>query len=318
MFDTNDTSVRIAVFNHKGGTGKTTTAVNLAAGLAEEGKRVLLVDTDPQGNVGTSLGVQGEYGLEHVLLQGVTLQDARVPVRDNLDVITCNEKFAAEELRLAALSNASSVFADVLSGQTGAYDVVVLDCAPAISLINRQVLSYATFMMMPVSCDYLSLVGVRHVLRTLDRVKAFAAHDIQILGVLPTFYDVRTKVCREAVDALQDHFGANCLHPIRVNTRIKEAPSLRKSVFEYAPESHGALDYRALVQEVISRTGEYEQFMRDHAEGAMHDASFDLNGEVFDGFDLEDDLSDLGYGASGLTRHGYDTPATTGAQLPQV
>lgn len=247
---------RIAVFNHKGGTGKTTTAVNLAAGLAEKNLRVLLVDADGQGNVGASLGIRGERTLYHVLVGGVSADEAAVPVRDGLDVLTSNELLAAAELYLAERQNRHRVMRERLSSRVSGYDVVVIDCAPALSLMNQNALVYADSVLIPVSCDYLSLVGVRQVLRTLKNVKTLLKHDVSLLGVLPTFFDVRNKISREAVEALTEHFGERCLPPIRVNTRLREAPSKRKTIFEHAPDSHGALDYLALVERIVRMRGD--------------------------------------------------------------
>ena len=246
---------RIAVFNHKGGTGKTTTAVNLAAGLAEAGLRVLLVDADGQGNVGASLGIRGEHGLYHVLLHGMSVADAAVPVRPGFDVLTSNETLAAAELALATRPNRHRVMRERLGDRAAGYDMVVIDCAPALSLMNQNALVYADGILVPVSCDYLSLVGVKQVTRTVRNVRELLKHDVQLVGVVPTFFDVRNKICREAAQALGEHFGERCLPPIRVNTKLREAPSVRKTIFEHAPESHGAEDYRALVTRVLGGPG---------------------------------------------------------------
>ncbi len=246
---------RIAVFNHKGGTGKTTTAVNLAAGLAERGSRVLLIDADGQGNVGASLGIAGEKTLYHVLVTGIPAEEAAVPVRANLDVLTSNELLAAAELYLAERQSRHRIMRERLGESVKGYDVVVLDCAPALSLMNQNALVYADSVLIPVSCDYLSLVGVRQVLRTLKSVRTLLKHEVQLLGVLPTFFDVRNTIARDAVKALTDHFGERCLPPIRVNTKLREAPSCKQTIFEHAPESHGALDYLALVERIVRLRG---------------------------------------------------------------
>jgi len=241
---------RIAVFNHKGGTGKTTTAVNLAAGLAETGKRVLLIDADGQGNVGTSLGIRGDRTLYDVVVVGAHAEEAAVPVRNNLDVLTSNETLAAAEVTLATRPNRDRVLRERLGQRVHGWDVVVIDCAPALSLMNQNVLVYADSVIVPVSCDYLSLVGVRQVLRTLRNVRELLDHEVKLLGVLPTFYDVRNRISRDAVAALTEHFGARCLPPVRVNTRLREAPSAKQTIFEYAPHSNGARDYLRLVEHI--------------------------------------------------------------------
>lgn len=252
---------RIAVFNHKGGTGKTTTAVNLAAGLADRGMKVLLVDADGQGNVGASLGIRGEKTLYHVLVQGLRSEDCAVPVRQNLDVLTSNELLAAAELYLAERPNRDRIMRERLGDRASGYDVVVLDCAPALSLMNQNALVYADSVLIPVSCDYLSLIGVRQVLRTLKSVRTLLKHEVKLLGVLPTFFDVRNNIAREALGALTEHFGERCLPPIRVNTRLREAPSARKTIFEYAPTSHGALDYSVLVDSIVRLRGDVAPLM---------------------------------------------------------
>ncbi|MCX7808338.1 MAG: ParA family protein [Deltaproteobacteria bacterium] len=242
---------RIAVFNHKGGTGKTTTAINLAAGLAEAGLRVLLIDADGQGNVGASLGIRGEHMLYHVIVQGVAIDQAAVPVRNNLDVITSSESQAAAELFLATKPNRERVLRERMTRTKSNYDVVIIDCAPALSLMNQNALLYADSVLVPVACDYLSLVGVKQVLRTLKQVRELLKHEVALLGVLPTFYDARAKIAREALDTLRSHFADRCLPVIRANTKLAEAPSVKKTIFEHAPDSNGAEDYRALVRYVL-------------------------------------------------------------------
>lgn len=242
---------RIAVFNHKGGTGKTTTAINIAAGIAEKGKRVLLVDVDPQGNVGVSLGVRGETTLYHVLVLGADPREVAVPVRPNFDVITSNESLAAAELYLAARPNRDRVLRERMIG-ADAYDVIVLDCSPSLSLLNQNALCYADSVVIPVSCDYLALVGVKQCVRTLRNVHEHLKHPVYILGVVPTFYDARHKLGREVVDTLKARFGDLCMPTVRSNMKLREAPAAKQTIFEFAPDSHGAEDYAGVVQRVLA------------------------------------------------------------------
>lgn len=258
---------RIAVFNHKGGTGKTTTSINVAAGLAEKGLRVLLVDVDPQGNVGVSLGVRGETSLYHVLVLGADPSEVAVPVRANLDVITSNETLAAAELYLAARPNRDRVLRDRMAG-TAAYDVVVLDCSPSLSLLNQNALCYADSVLIPVSCDYLALVGVKQCVRTLRNVHEHLKHPVYVMGVVPTFYDARHKLGREVTETLKAKFGDLCFPPVRANMKLREAPAAKQSIFEYAPDSHGAEDYATLVERVLAATesGRREQVQQVAAQ----------------------------------------------------
>jgi chromosome partitioning protein len=245
--------LRLAVFNHKGGTGKTTTSVNLAAGLAEAGKRVLLVDVDAQGNVGASLGIRGNRTMYHVLVLGQDPREAAVPVRANLEVITSNETLAAAELYLAGRPNRDRILRERMLPADD-YDVVVLDCSPSLSLLNQNALVFADHVIIPVSCDYLSLVGVKQVIKTLSNVHEHLKHPVRILGVVPTFYDSRHKIGREVVETLKTKFGELCFPTVRANTKLREAPAAKQSIFEYAPDSAGADDYRAIVEKVLAAT----------------------------------------------------------------
>jgi chromosome partitioning protein len=242
---------RLAIFNHKGGTGKTTTSVSIAAGLAARGLRVLLVDTDSQGNVGVSLGVKAERSLYHVLVMGLKAKDAAISVRPNLDLIVSNETLAAAELYLAGRQNRDRILKDRLGAAAEDYDVLMLDCSPSLSLMNQNALVVADGIVVPVACDFLSLVGVRQVIKTVKNVNSLLHHPVQIHGVLPTFYDARARICRDAVEALKEHFADRVMPPIRQATRLKEAPAQGKTIFEYAPESNAAEDYLRVVDLLV-------------------------------------------------------------------
>ena len=249
---------RVAILNQKGGTGKTTTAVNLAAGLAEREQEVLLVDSDAQGNVGVSLGVAGEKSLYHVLVDGADPTESCVPVRQHLNVITSDATLAAAEIWLARQPSdqRSRILTRRLNSMqvSRRYDYVIIDCGPSLNLLNQNALSYVDEVIVPVTCDYLALVGVKQVLRTIKDVERHLGHAVRVSAVLPTFYDGRTRLAREVLETLQGHFKHKCLEPIRHNTRLAEAPSHKKTIFEYAPVSHGASDYNRVVDWVLSTT----------------------------------------------------------------
>jgi chromosome partitioning protein len=254
----NETTVRIpraiAVMNQKGGTAKTTTSVSLAAGLAERGFKTLLIDLDAQGNVGVSLGIRGPKSLYSVLVEGVRPEDVSVPVRHNLDVITADRSVAAAEIELVGKRDRARVLRRRGAGliaPSSPYDYIIMDCAPSLSLLNQNALTFAREVLVPVSCDYLALVGVKQILTTLKHVNEVLLHPVQVLGVLPTFYDVRMRIAKEALAAMRAHFKERVLPPIRVNARLKEAPSHKRTIFEYAPESNGAQDYAAAVEWVL-------------------------------------------------------------------
>jgi len=236
---------RVAVINQKGGTGKTTTAIALAAGLADTGRRVLLIDADPQGSVGVSLGVRSRRTLYQVLCKELPLEDAVVPVSGNLDVLVADGTLAHVDLELAQTPSRASLVRNKLSAAP--YDDLVIDCGPALSMLNQSVLSFVDEVMVPCACEYLSLVGVKQLLETLKRVNTVLGHPVEVTAVVPTFFDGRTRGAQEALAALRAHFGARCTPPIRTTVRLKEAPRAKKTIFEYAPHSRGAVDYRALV-----------------------------------------------------------------------
>jgi chromosome partitioning protein len=244
---------RVAILNQKGGTGKTTTAVNLAAGIADRGYDTLLIDVDAQGNVGTSLGVRGERTLYHLLVdEGTKPEDVIVPVRGHLDIITADATLALAEVHLARLDEGrDKLLASRMTALRGRYQYIVLDCGPSLSLLNQNALTFADEVLIPVSCDYLALVGVKQVLRTLKDIDRHLGHAVRISGVVPTFFDSRTKLAREALDTLAGHFKERLYEPIRRSSRLAEAPSHRQTIFEYAPDSPGAEDYRRLVTRYV-------------------------------------------------------------------
>jgi len=241
----------LAVFNHKGGTGKTTTAVHVAAGLAARGAKVLLVDADGQGNVGASLGLEAERSLYHVLVMGLPFEQARVTARPNLDVIVANETLAAAELYIAGQRNRDRVMASRLARAREIYDYVIVDCSPSLSLLNQNALVLADAVLCPVACDYLSLIGIRQVVRTVKHVNKILNHPVNFWGVLPTLFDSRARICNEALDTLKKNFRDVCLDPIHFAIKVKEAPSVGKTLFEYAPNSSAAGDYWRVIERLM-------------------------------------------------------------------
>jgi chromosome partitioning protein len=238
---------RIAVINHKGGTGKTTTAVHVSAGLADAGSRVLLVDFDPQGNVGVWFGLYHDRTVADLLLGRAGVKDVVLPVRPNLDCILSNESLGrAQETLFGRLAN-DEVLRTKLSPVTG-YDFCIVDCAPSLNLLTRNALLYAEEVIIPISMEYLALVGVRQLVQNIVNVRRGKRHAIEISAVVPTFFTKRDKKSLEIIRTLKGHFGETLTEPIRLNVKLSEAPSHYQTVFEYAPSSHGARDYRKLVE----------------------------------------------------------------------
>lgn len=240
---------KIAVFNRKGGTGKTATAVSLAHGLAMKGKRVLLIDCDPQGNVATWLGVTPKQTLYHLLMDAAELQDCIVNARENLDVIASNETLIAADQALIGEVGREKVLAEKLQGLRG-YDYVLLDCPPSLSIVAQNALMYVDKLIVPLTMDYLALDALRKIVKNLEQIKTRLGKRIELALIVPTFFDGQTNLARECLAELEQKFPGKVAEPVRKNVRIKEAAGAKQTIFEYAPASHGAEDYQKLVERV--------------------------------------------------------------------
>lgn len=236
---------RLAVYNLKGGTGKTTTAVSLASALASMGVKVLLVDADPQGSVAVSLGVKARRGLYQILVLGVDPKNCVVSARENLDVILSDRALAGAEVYLAGRPERHRVMRDRFASLSG-YDLVIVDCSPSVGLLSQNALRFADSVMVPVSTDFLGVVGLQQAVRIMADLEKRTGHRIKLVGVLPTFHDGRLRVCRDAMETLRRYHGEFLLPPIRVNAKLKEAPSQRLTIFEHSKRSSGAADYYEL------------------------------------------------------------------------
>lgn len=240
---------KLAIFIAKGGTGKTTTAVSLAAGLSADGQRVVLVDTDPQGGISSYFSIESTGGLTE-LLDG---KEARlVRVRPNLVVIPSgNGSLGDQSLRLSGPIEQTDLFGRLFA-ELHDTDFVIFDCSPLLNAITQGVLAYADHVLIPVSMDYLSAVTA---VNTVNAINSLPAEERpKILGILPTFYDRRTKISRVILRMLKDHFGDLVMETIiRTNTQINEAPSFKKTIFEFAKFSYGSADYSSLLDEVELR-----------------------------------------------------------------
>jgi chromosome partitioning protein len=242
---------KIAVITSKGGTGKTTTAVNLGHGLALSGKRVLLVDCDAQRNIAVTFDVRGKKTLCDLLHYG---EVEILQVRKNLYVIDSGGRELAEvEMALAAKKSRESRLARALENLNGC-DVVICDCSPTINLININAINYADEVIIPVSMDFLAQEGARQTLDIIEEINQYSKSKTGILGLLPTFFDARTKLSKEVLENLRGHFTDLVFDTvIRTTTSLREAPSFNRTIFEYSPLSRGAFDYYQLTEEFLRR-----------------------------------------------------------------
>lgn len=241
---------KLAVITSKGGTGKTTTAINLAHCLALSGNKVLLIDCDSQANVGMAFGIEPQRGLAELLTTG---QVDITPVRPNLYLIDSGGRRLVEtELFLARQTEREKRMQQVLERLKGS-DFVICDCPPATSLINMNVLNYVDKVIIPVSMDFFACEGARKTLSLLEEIYAKIGHRVEVLGILATFYDVRTKISKRIYNELLTAFGDKVFATkIRINTQLKEAQLNRLTIFEHAPYSNGALDYFLFTKEVTT------------------------------------------------------------------
>ncbi len=241
---------KIAVITCKGGTGKTTTAINLAHCLAMSGKRTLLLDCDGQANVGMAFNVQPQKGLAELLTTG----DVEITsLRPNLYLIDSGgTRIVETELYLARQTDREQRLKKVLANLRGT-DYVICDCPPAINLINMNVLNYVDGVVIPVSMDFFACEGAKKTLKLLDDLYEKIGHRVELLGILATFFDTRTKISKSIYNQLLTEYGDKLFSTkIRINTQLKEAQMLFKTVFEHAPYSNGALDYFLFTKEIAN------------------------------------------------------------------
>jgi chromosome partitioning protein len=242
---------KICIINQKGGVAKTTTTVNLASGLAAKGKRVLIIDLDPQGNISTCLCVHGEKSVYDLLVEDIDPFDCISNVSENLDVITSDASLAKAELVMSGQTSRETILKRKLEGIFN-YDYIIIDCPPSLSLLNINALLYANEAFVPVSTQFLALDALKKMSTTIDEINELFSHDIKITSVIPTMYDKRSKSCTTVLNEIRRGYDELVTDPIRVNSKLMEATSSGKNIFEFSKRSRGAEDYTKLTQTVIA------------------------------------------------------------------
>ncbi|GIW86842.1 MAG: chromosome partitioning protein ParA [Isosphaeraceae bacterium] len=259
---------RIAILNQKGGVGKTTTTVNLAAALAKDGHRTLVLDLDPQAHATLHLGLlPGRSGpsLYEVLTQGLPLPKCRHQVGPNLEICGSHIDLAAAEVELIGTVGREMILRDQLDADPDRYDYVLMDCPPSLGILTLNALCAAREVLIPLQAHFLALHGLSKLLETIQVVSKRVNRDLKVAGVVLCLYESGTKLGNEVVEDLQAYFSAkrNPQAPwaqarlfqtrIRRNIRLAECPSFGQSIFQYAPTSRGAEDYASLAAEIQGR-----------------------------------------------------------------
>ena len=248
----------IAITNQKGGVGKTTTSVNLSACLADAGKKVLLIDLDPQGNASSGLGIEKddlELCIHDVLIDGEDIANVIQPTMlKKLFVAPATIQLAGAEVELVGIVSRETILKKAIASVRDEYDFIIIDCPPSLSLLTINALTAANTALIPIQCEYYALEGLNQVLKTVNLVQKKLNPELEVEGVVFTMYDSRTNLSLEVVENVKEHLNENIYKTIIPrNVRLAEAPSYGMPINMYDSRSTGAENYRLLAAEVISR-----------------------------------------------------------------
>tara|TARA_S200000501_G_scaffold344774_1_gene356808 strand:+ start:100 stop:861 length:762 start_codon:yes stop_codon:yes gene_type:complete len=247
----------ISISNQKGGVGKTTTSVSLAAALGILEKKILLIDADPQGNASSGIGVNSEdfkLSTYDLILNKCIPRDAIIKTSSpNLDLIPANIDLVAIEIELVDVDKREYIFKDVLKSVKNDYDFIIIDCPPSLGLITLNALTASNSVIIPIQCEYFALEGLGKLLNTIKGVQQVHNKDLEIEGILLTMFDTRLRLSKQVREDVKKHFGSMVFQSIIPrNVSIGEAPSYGESIIEYSATSKGSKSYIKFAQEIIN------------------------------------------------------------------
>jgi len=248
----------IAIANQKGGVGKTTTSINLSACVAHAGKRVLLIDLDPQGNATTGLGIDKnslEKSSYDVVINDCEIKSITLKTcQDNLSILPASISLAGAEVELVSLMSRESKLKMAIDDVADDYDYIFIDCPPALGLLTLNALTAANTVLVPIQCEFFALEGLSQLIDTIKKVQKYLNKKLVVEGVVMTMFDVRTNLSAEVVDEVRNHFGDKVYKTvIPRNIKLGEAPSYGLPIIKYDPASKGSEAYLALADEVIKK-----------------------------------------------------------------
>ena len=250
----------LALANQKGGVGKTTTAVSVAAHLAQAGHHTLLIDLDPQGNTTSSLGID-KHGVQHssydVLIDGQRVAECWLTgVRPHLDLLPSNPGLAGAEVELIGMRRREYRLRDALEPAADTHAITIIDCPPSLGLLTVNALAAADDVVIPIQCEYLALEGLMQLINTIDLIKRRLNPSLNLLGVVMTMFDARTRLSSQVAQDVQRYFPSRTFQSVIPRAvRLAEAPSYGQSIFEYDPSSRAARAYGCLGDEIARRLG---------------------------------------------------------------